>query len=107
MVSAHKERQQTKRFLRQLDGTTDDINDGKFDINSQELNELDRADENNGYSNANYLITESSPQLYMQTLEKTSLDTVRCFMESVVDTVENMLFDAILSAMDNLVIPVM
>ena len=43
----------------------------------------------------------------MQTLEKRYLDKVMCDMENFVDTVENRLLAAILSAMDILVIPLM
>ena len=55
--------------------------------------------------NANHSTTESGPQFDMQTLEKIISEKVRKEVENVVATVETMVHEAVLSAIDNLIVP--
>ena len=76
-------RQQNKKFLSQLGETEDGFNIGNFDINTRNLNDVHRADENVDSSSANHLTTESSSYVIMPTLIKIIFDRVKCGVECV------------------------
>ena len=76
-----------------------------LDSNTQDVEEIDRADDNIDSNSKNHLMTGSSSQVNMQTLEKSIYDKVSCEVDSVVALVETRIHNSVLSAIDNFVIP--
>ena len=85
--------------------TADDFHLGNFDINTQDADEVERPEKIVESISENYLITESSSRVNVQTLEKSISVEVIYEVESVVATVETGVHDVIWYAMDNLFIP--
>ena len=95
---------QNRRLLSQLDETTNECIIGNTDKNTQDAGEVEKADANTEWNNANHLITESISRLNMQTPEKSVCDNMRCEVKNFVASVETTVHDTILSVMDNLVL---
>ena len=66
---------------------------------------MDKAGDSVDPSSANHLINESSSPVDMHILEKSISDRAKSDVENFVAMIETRVHDAILCAMDNLVIP--
>ena len=74
-------------------------------MNIQNANDFDSEDEKVVFTAINHWVTESSSQVYMQTLKKNFFDTERYERDNVVDTIETGMQDATSSALDSLLMP--
>ena len=98
-----RKKQQNKRFLSQLDETVDNSIIANLIAGVEHTNIFDRGHEIFNCYNPNHSTTESGSQVDMQTLEKNISHKLRSEVENVA-AVETSVYEAILSAMDNLVI---
>ena len=107
MVSTRQKKQSNRRLLSQLDDFVQDVIIGNAASERQEsfaVNEVtnDR-DFTVGTSNNNLAIDESTVNL--KTLEKCFNERIDREMNNIVDTVENRIQNAILTAFDNIIAP--
>ena len=74
-------------------------------MNTENAIEFNSEDENVVFTGINHLVTESSSQVSMQTLEKNFFDKERYERDNVVDTIETVMHDATSFAMDCILMP--
>ena len=107
MVSTRKKRQSNKRLLSQLDDFDQDMVIGNAANERQEnivVNEgTNDRDFTDGTSNNNIAINESS--VNVKTWERCFSERIDREMSNIVDTVEDRIQNAILTAIDNIVAP--
>ena len=107
MVSTRKKRQSNKRLLSQLDDFDQDMIIGNTASERREnvaVNEgIDDQDFTVGTSNVSSIINENA--LNVKTLERCFNERIDREMENIVETVEDRIQNAILTAIDNLVGP--
>ena len=107
MVSTRKKRQSNKRLLSQLDDFDQDVIIGNAASARQEnavVNDnINDQDFTVGTSNVNSTINENV--LNVKTLERCFNEKIDREMSNIVDTVEDRIQDAILTAIDNIVAP--
>ena len=103
MICARKKRHHYRKRRSQLDLNADDFSIVNNVINKQIAKEVGSTDCKVVCCRTNHLMTESSSQVIMQTLEKKS-DKVPCKVDNVVATVKTRVQDAIFSAVENLVL---
>ena len=105
MVPTRKKKQQNKRSFNQL---SEDDTDFMIARNSCEIlteNRTNMADKGISSNNVNGPTQVNSSQVVMHTLEENIIIKVRSEVDSVMTTVETRIQDAVLTAMENLVIP--
>ena len=107
MVSTRKKRQSNKRLLSQLDDFDQDINIGNATSERQEnvvVNEgTNDQDFTVGTSNVSSIVNENA--LNVKVLERCFNERIDREMNIIVDTVEDRIQNAILTAIDNIVAP--
>ena len=106
MVSTRKKRQSNKRLLSQLDDFDQDIIIGNVSSESQNVMVNECTDDRNftvGTSNVSSIVNENS--MNVETLERCFNERIDREMNNIVDTVEDRIQNAILTAIDNIVAP--
>ena len=107
MVSTRKKRQSNKRLLNQLDDFDQDMIIGNTASERQEnvvVNEgTNDQDFTAGTSNVSSIVNENA--LNVKTLERCFNEKIDREMSNIVDTVEDRIQNAILTAIDNIVAP--
>ena len=107
MVSTRKKRQSNKRLLSQLDDFDRDMIIGNTASERQEsvvVNEgTNDQDITVGTSNVSAVVNENA--LNVKTLERCFNERIDTEMSNIVDTVEDMIQNAFLTAIDNIVAP--
>ena len=107
MVSTRKQRQSNRTLLNQLDDFDRDMIIGKAASERQENNVVSEGtsdrDFTTGTSNNNIAINESTTN--MKTLERCFNERIDREMNNIVDTVEDRIQNAILTAVDNIIMP--
>ena len=107
MVSTRKKRQSNKRLLSQLDDFDQDMINGNTANERQESVEVNEGTNDRdftvGTSNVSSLINENV--LNVKTLERCFNERIDREMCNIVDTVEDRIQNAILTAIDNIVSP--
>ena len=107
MVSTRKKRQSNRRFLSQLDDFDHDMIIGNTASTRQEnivINEgTDDRDFTVGTSSNNTVINENV--VNVKTLERCFNERIHREMSNIVDTVEDRILNAILTALENIVAP--
>ena len=96
-----RKKQQKRRLLNQSDQLADNVGIGNNYVNTQNAIEAGRVDGIFVFSSRNHLMTKSSSQVDMRTLEK----NIFAMYNGAVATTKIRMHDPILSPMDNLVIP--
>ena len=107
MVSTRKKRQSNRRLLSQLDDFDQDMMIGNAASGRQESNVVSEDTNNRDFtvstSSDNIAVNENTVD--MKTLEKCFNETIDREMNNVVDTVEDRIQNAILTAVDNIIMP--
>ena len=107
MVSTRKKRQSNKRLLSQLDDFDQDMIIGNSTSERQESVEVNEGTNDQdftvGTSNVSSIVNENA--LNVKTLERCFNERIDMEMVNIVDTVEDRIQNAILTAIDNIVIP--
>ena len=107
MVSTRKKRQSNKRFLSQLDDFDRDMIIGNATSERQENNVVSEGTNDRdftvGTSSDNMPVNEST--IDMKTLERCFNERIDREMNNIVDTVEDRIQNAILTAVDNIIMP--
>ena len=107
MVSTSKKRQSNRRLLSQLDDFDQDIILGNAARQSQENNMVNEGTNDRdftvGTSNNNSTINENA--MNVKTLERCFNERIDWEMSNIVDTVEDRIQNATLTAIDNIVTP--
>ena len=107
MVSTRKKRQSSKRLLSQLDDFDQDVIIGNTTSERRENvvvnGGVDDQDFTGGTSNVSSIINENA--LNVKTLERCFNERIDREMSNIVDTVEDRIQNAVLTAIDNIVTP--
>ena len=107
MVSTLKKKQSNRRFLGQLGDFDQDLIIGNAASDGQENNVVSEGtsdrDFTTGTPNSNVAINESTSN--MKTLERCFNEGIDGEMNNIVDTVEDRIQNAILTAVDNIIMP--
>ena len=107
MVSTRKKRQSNKRLLSQLDDFDQDVIIGNTESSRQKSVTVNGGTKDQdftaGTSNVGSVVNENT--LNMKTLERCFNERIDREMSNVVDTVEDRIQNAILTAIDNIVAP--
>ena len=107
MVSTRKKRQSSKRLLSQLDDFDQDVIIGNTTSERREnvlVNEgVDDQNFTGGTSNVSSIVNENA--LNVKTLERCFNERIDREMSNIVDTVEDRIQNAVLTAIDNIVTP--
>ena len=105
MVSTRKKKQQNKRLFGQLsEGDTDFVvGQSNHDVQNENVDNV--AHGGTSPDNANHLTQVYYPRVDMNTLEENFVNKVRSEVDNVMTTVEIRVQNAVLIAMENLVIP--
>ena len=107
MVSTRKKRQSNKRLLRQSDDFDQDMIIGNTASERQESVEVNEGTNDQdftvGTSNVSSIVNENA--LNVKTLERCFNERIDREMSNIVDTVEDRIQNAILTAIDNIVAP--
>ena len=103
MVSTRKKKQQNKRFFSQLSERVTDFGLSNHDVQNENIDSVTHrgtsSDNTNNVTQVNY------PQVDMNTVEDNFVSKVRSEVDNVLTTVETRVQDAVLTAIENLVIP--
>ena len=105
MSSTRKTKQQNRRLLRKLGETDADFMIGLSNHETQTGSTTNVADRDTALIDTNDPTQLNSPQVDMHTLEKNIVSKVRSDVDSVVTTVEARVQEAVMTAIENLVIP--
>ena len=107
MVSTRKKRQSSKRLLSQLDDFDQDVIIGNTTSERRENvvvnGGVDDQDFTGGTSNVSSIVNENA--LNVKTLERCFNERIDREMSNIVDTVEDRIQNAVLTAIDNIVTP--
>ena len=107
MVSTGKKKQSNRRVLGQLDNFDQDMVIGNTASDRQENTVVNEGNNDRGFTvgtSSNYLTTNES-MVNVKTLERCFNDWIDKEMSNIVDTVEDKIQNAILTAIDNIVAP--
>ena len=105
MVSTRRKKKKNTRLFIKLDETAYDSINRNANTSVEDTDVVGRGHQNNISYETNHPTAESGSQVKMQTLEKSISDKDRGDVENVVATVETRVHEAIIYAMDNLVVP--
>ena len=105
MVSTRNKRLQNKRLLNQLSESDTDFMMGQNNYGAQNENRSNTADGNITLNSTNNPTQVGGPEVDMHTGEKNIVHKVRSEVVSVMTTVETRVQDAVLTAIENLMIP--
>ena len=105
MVSLQKKWQHNKRLLIQSSGVKTDFMTGQNNHEAQTENRTNAVGESISLNNRNKLTQVSGSQVDMHTLEQIIFNEVRSEVYDVMATVEARIQDAVLTAIESMVIP--
>ena len=105
MVSTREKKQQNLRLLSQLSESNAGFMVGQCNHEAQFESRANTVDRNTSLNDTNDPTQVNSPLVVMHTLEKNIFSKVRIEVDSVMTTVETRVQDAVLPAVENLVIP--
>ena len=104
MVSTQKKKQQNKKLLSQLSEPDANFVIGQSNHEIQTKSRVNVADREAPLKNTNDTTQINGPQVDIHTLEKNIVSKVRSEGDSVMTNIETKVHDAVLSAIENLVI---
>ena len=105
MVSTRKKRNQQKRQLSHLNETLNDFVIGSNTNESITENETLESQTDGRYDNAEEIVNRQNSAFQYQVIGNNIDDKIRKVVDNAVKTVENRMHDAVLTVMDNVVIP--
>ena len=105
MVSARKRRSQQKRQLSQINETSDDFVIGSNTNVGEIENEAWESQTDGHYSNSEKIADVEISACQNEVIGNNIDDRIRKVVDSSIKTVKNRMYHAILTAMDNLVLP--
>ena len=105
MLLTRKKKQQNKRLFSKLHDSDADFLIGQNNREVQALSGTNMVDKTKSSSNINCSFQVNSPQVRMQILEENFVSEVRSELDSVMTTFETIVQDAVLTSMENMMIP--
>ena len=105
MISPRKKKQQNRRLFCQLGESDANFSIGQSDHDAQTESRANAADGDTSLSNRNNLNQVEGSQVGLHTLEENLVRKVQNEVDSVMTTVETRVQGAVLTAIENLVIP--